>query len=346
MTHPSATYEAHVAAMSARYRDRIVAAMRAAIEAADAGYAPYIRYHLGWEDAQGRPLTGDGGKMLRPLLCVLACEAVGADADDALPAAVAIELLHNFSLIHDDIEDGSETRHGRPTLWTLVGREQAINTGDGLFAIAQRSLLDLSVRQPAATTIRAAIAFNDACIRLCEGQRLDLEFERRALVTVADYEVMITGKTGALLGAATALGALCGGASDDIILRFERFGSALGLGFQIQDDVLGIWGNPIHTGKSAADDIRQRKKSFPVAWAMELLDEPRRKELRDLYGDPAADSGRIVDLIEASGARDAAIERARLHASDALAAVSGLDLVQDRFEELQALTAFVVARSR
>jgi geranylgeranyl diphosphate synthase type I len=288
--------------------------------------------------------------MLRPALCLLCCEALGGAPEGALPAAVAIELLHNFTLIHDDIEDRSDTRHGRPTLWRVAGIEQAINAGDGLFALAQRTLLRLSDSgvEPA-RVLHAMSILNDACIALCEGQSMDIQFESRAHVSPAEYEAMIGGKTAALLGAAAGIGALCGGAEPAAIETFTRLGLLLGLSFQVQDDVLGVWGDPDSTGKSSADDIRARKKSYPVAHAMSQLEGEQRAELEVLYA--SSDSGptitaRIVSLLEASGARAAAADVADAYRNDALAEVASLEIDPVRKQEIEALAAFFVKRSR
>ncbi len=242
--------ESRVAAILARYREPIVAGMRAAVDRTDGDLAMLLRYHLGWVDAAGRPIEASAGKMVRPALTLLCCEAVGGDSQQAIPAAVAVELLHNFTLIHDDIEDESETRHGRKTLWRVAGVPNAINAGDGLHALAFGTILELAERGvPAARVIAATRILNDACITLCEGQHSDLEFERRDDVRASEYLAMIASKTSALLSAAAALGAVTGGATDNVKERLAAYGFALGLAFQIEDDWLGIWGDPTHTGK-------------------------------------------------------------------------------------------------
>ncbi len=338
-----------VAELLDRSRAPVLAGMRRALDRPGVAHVRYMRYHLGWEDAEGRPTDAGAGKMLRPALCLLCCEAVGGDAADVLPAAVAIELLHNFTLIHDDIEDHSEMRHGRSTLWRIAGIEQAINAGDGLFVLAQRTLLDLTeAGQSAERVVEAARLLNDACIALCEGQHADLAFERREHVGRGEYEAMIGGKTSALLGAAAAIGALCGGANGDVIGQFARFGLALGLGFQIQDDVLGIWGQPDQTGKSTADDIRARKKSFPVVYALEQLTGGDREVLAQRYARPSdgeEDVAAVLRLLDAAGAREASMAAARAWSDTALGALDGLDLVADRRAELAALASFVVERT-
>ncbi|HMN26778.1 MAG TPA: polyprenyl synthetase family protein [Caldilineaceae bacterium] len=228
-----------------------------------------MRYHLGWADEQFRAQTCPAGKRLRPLLCLLACAEVGGDPCQALPAAAAIELFHNFSLIHDDIEDGDECRRHRPTLWKLWGVPQALNAGDGVTMLAFAALQRLQHAVPAESTLAALSLFTQAAIRLTEGQHLDLSFEARSDVTVAEYLHMIEGKTAALIGTSVALGALVGGATQEQVACLQQFGEHLGLAFQMRDDLLGIWGDPAQTGKAAGNDLLRRKKSLPILHALQ-----------------------------------------------------------------------------
>jgi len=223
----TADIAARVDSVLSRYRDDVLAGMRRALGRPGIEHARLMRYHLGWEDAAGAPIDAGAGKMLRPALCLLCCEAANGDATQAMPAAVAIELLHNFTLIHDDIEDHSERRHGRETLWRVAGMPQALNAGDGLFVIAQRTLLDLPLAPE--RVVEAAQLLNDACVTLCEGQYADLGFESRERVSRAEYEAMIGGKTAALLGASAAIGALAAGAARDAVQAFARCGTGVGL---------------------------------------------------------------------------------------------------------------------
>jgi geranylgeranyl diphosphate synthase type I len=329
-----------------RYRDDVLAGMRAALDRPGIEHVRYMRYHLGWEDERGESVEARAGKMLRPALCLLCCESLGGALSSAMPAAVAIELLHNFTLVHDDIEDASETRHGRPALWRVAGIAQAINAGDGLFVIAQRTLLDLPL--PSERVVQAARLLNDACVALCEGQYADIGFEARDRVSPAEYRAMIGGKTAALLGASAALGALAAGADDRAIDAFRRCGELLGMAFQVQDDVLGAWGEEQVTGKPVADDIRLRKKSFPVVYAFDHLDDTRRRELDRLYRAPLTneeDVTAVLDLLEAAGARRASNGAAQQYAADALAAIRDLALDRDHRADSEALAAFFIERS-
>jgi geranylgeranyl diphosphate synthase type I len=262
-------------------------------------------YHLGWVDEHFRPAYTLGGKRLRPLLCLLACAEVGGDPIQAMPAAVAIELLHNFSLIHDDIEDGDETRRHRPTVWKVWGVPQAVNAGDAMYTLAYTALQRLPhLGVSAETTLQVFDLFTRTCLALTEGQYLDMRFEGCDTVTEAEYLRMIQGKTAALVGASAAIGGLVGGASASASAALFRFGEAVGLAFQMQDDLLGILGDPEVTGKPAGNDLLRRKKSLPVIHTLNhaLVGE----QFAALLAAPADDRylERALALMEQAGARE------------------------------------------
>ena len=232
-----------------------------------------LRYHMGWEDDSAAKAST--GKRLRPLIALLATGAFGDYPTKAMPAAVAVELLHNFTLIHDDIEDQSPMRHGRPTLWQKYGSAQAINAGDALFSIAQLSILDLAKTCNQYVVLDAARALNRVCLHLTQGQYLDISFENKSDVTVDAYKDMIAGKTAALIAFTAGLSALVSGQTETEYHKLSEFGEYLGLAFQIQDDILGIWGDPKVTGKSAASDILTRKKTLPNLFGLAQCPEFR-----------------------------------------------------------------------
>jgi geranylgeranyl diphosphate synthase type I len=235
-----------------------------------------IHYHMGWVDQALRPVPAAQGKLIRPILLLLSCEAAGGQWEQAVPAAAALEILHNFTLVHDDIEDSSPTRRGRPTLWTLQGVPQAINTGDAMFAAAQLALGRLSERGvPDGIVLKALRRLNETCIELTRGQFRDMQFELRDDVGVEEYVAMIQGKTAALLALATELGARIAGADEVRVRHFARFGRDLGLAFQIRDDILGIWGDETEIGKSAESDILSKKKSLPVLYGLSVSEALR-----------------------------------------------------------------------
>src|SRR5579875_1497065 len=242
--------------------------LRSLLGTSDVGVYDICRFHMGWIDEAGTPTNADAGKMIRPLLCLAACSGFGEDKR-AVGVASAIELLHAFSLVHDDIEDGDRTRRDRPTVWALYGVPWAINAGDLLFAMAYRALYEGLEQPPAAPDLLGRRLFSDTCLRLMEGQHLDLEFEKRAHVTRDDYLAIVRGKTGAVMGAALGLGALCGGASGEQANELVAAGIELGIVFQAVDDLLAFWGNPAQTGKPIGNDLERGKKSLPVVLAAE-----------------------------------------------------------------------------
>ncbi|HEU5228788.1 MAG TPA: polyprenyl synthetase family protein [Ktedonobacteraceae bacterium] len=255
-----------------------------------------MQYHLGWVDAQLNPTTNNPGKLLRPTLLLLAYEAAGAwelaneaipdpaYLQRAIPASVAIELTHNFTLLHDDIEDGDTERRHRATLWKLWGIPQAINTGDGMFALARLALwkvVDQGV--DAAIAVRLGEALDRASLVLAEGQYLDISFETRQDISVAMYLNMISRKTGALMGCAAEMGARLGTHNQEIIARLHDFGKAMGIAFQVRDDLLGVWATTAELGKTPAGDIYRRKKSLPVLHALEQANAQSQQILRAIY---------------------------------------------------------------
>ena len=252
--------EEYLAALEDELR-RLVLSPSSAYEA----YYGMFRYHLGWTNTNFAETRTDSGKRIRPLLCLLSCEAVCGDWQRALPVAAAIELAHNFSLIHDDIEDVSDERRGRQAVWKVWGLAQGLNAGDGMFVLARLALDKLCERGLSGDKCSAvSCIFDAATLSLCQGQFLDLGFESRLDVTVDEYIQMIRGKTAALMSASTRLGAMLGTDDTKLIKALAGFGENIGLAFQMTDDILGIWGDPSVTGKSAATDILSKKKSLPA----------------------------------------------------------------------------------
>jgi geranylgeranyl diphosphate synthase type I len=294
--------------------------------------AGMVRYHLGYVDRDftpADPQSIDRGKRVRPTVALLAAGAAGGDPAVAAPLAAAIELLHNFTLIHDDIQDESATRRHRPTLWSLWGAKQAINAGDALFAVAHLPLFGLPRHGvPTELTLSLSTCFDRMTIAIVEGQTLDLGFEGRPRITSAEYLEMIAGKTAAILHFAASAGAALGGADDEAVSHWSDFGLALGLGFQIQDDLLGIWGDSVATGKPAADDIRRRKKSLPIVMLDERLDPASRAELSGIYAADQIDEAgvaRVLTFLEAAAVRaevEREIARYHDHAAGALRAAA------------------------
>jgi geranylgeranyl diphosphate synthase type I len=288
------------------YAPLIVQEMRAVVGDEQVELFAWMRYHLGWEDLGGRPSEGASGKLLRPGALLLVTELVGGSVDAALPAAAAVELVHNFSLLHDDVEDRSERRHGRPTLWASTGVPQAINTGDGMFTLARLAmhrLLEAGVEER--RVIESMRELDEACLRLVEGQYLDIAFETRKSVTREEYLAMAAGKTAAMFAGPFAIGALLGGAAGETVAAFRQFGHHVGLAFQAMDDVLGIWGEPEVTGKPVGDDLLSRKMTYPVIVAAEASGDFGAAFARAYTDSTDFDVAKLTHLIEEAGGREA-----------------------------------------
>lgn len=266
-----------------------------------------MRYHLGWLDEHFEPSSIGNGKRLRPVLCLLAAEAAGGDFRAALPAATAIELLHNFTLIHDDIEDASSQRRHRPTVWKLWGIPQAINAGDGMFALSHLALLRLTKTPIAPERVLSMIAaFEQTVLRICEGQFLDISFEGRLDVGIDDYTAMIERKTAALIECSMRLGAMATDARSGIVTSLAEAGRLLGMAFQIKDDELGVWGDESVTGKPVAGDIYQRKKSLPIVYALATAGGESKKLLAAIYQQEEvsrSDVETVLSVLDDVGAR-------------------------------------------
>lgn len=307
-------FEAHLARAVERHRG-------------SSAVAEMIRYHFGY-DGQG---NARHGKRLRPQMLMRAALEEGGKLEAALDAAAAIEILHNYSLVHDDIEDGDEVRHGRTTIWARYGVAHGINAGDAMCAISYLTLLHAGDYVPSDRVTKMMHVLHDANLAMCDGQALDIGFERADGVTMAQYLAMIAGKTAALFGAACELGALSAGASAEQVTAYGAFGRYYGRAFQIRDDVLGSWGDPDVTGKPSGADVARRKWSFPIVWALSQPPSPDRDLVAAAYARGAAlqpgDVAAVVAALERLGARraaDDAHDRA-LAEAERIAAEAGID---------------------
>ena len=292
------------------------------------GLYEMIRYHMGL-DGSGAP----AGKRMRPLLGLLAYLSIKGSYAEALPGAAAVELGHNFSLVHDDIEDGDRERRHRATLWTLHGVPQAVNTGDAIFAISRIALHRLSdIGFSDAKVLRLMRLFDQTCLTLCEGQYIDIwTSERDEVVPVDLYLDMIGRKTGALISASVEAGALLATDDEAVIERYKRFGWALGLAFQLNDDLLGIWGEEQSTGKEPSD-IAKHKKTLPMLYALEQAEPTDRDRLHAIYREESptpADVAEAIAILERAGARDYTREAARRYRDEALAEIRGVEAIDE-----------------
>src|SRR5579859_949711 len=310
-----------------RYAAPVQETLRNLIEEQRAGTCPLIEglygqisYHLGWVDRNFVPVQEHTGKLLRPALLLLAYEAAGAAGlasrrdglshlARALPAAAALELLHNFTLLHDDIEDGDIERRHRPTVWSLWGIPMAINTGDTIAFIAHLALFKLlSVGVDAHLLADLEYQFDRAALLVTEGQHLDFSFETQEKVTLSMYLEMITKKTARLMECATEMGARIGTSDKKVIDGLRQFGLKLGIAFQIRDDLLGIWGNRAQTGKTPSGDILRRKKTLPILHAFQHAGTQDQAYLRTIYyAEKALDAEQVeqvLEILDRTGSRD------------------------------------------
>lgn len=335
----------------APYVPALEAEMRALVdESRDPRLARFygmLAYHMGWRDAQLRPVDQRTGKMIRPAMCLLACEAAGGDWRGVVPAAVALELTHNFTLIHDDIQDGDTERRGRPTVWTVWGVPQAINAGDGLFVLARRALHRLHRHAFNPATVRYVYqAYDAACLQLVEGQHLDIEFEKRLDVSVDEYLAMVAGKTAALLAVSLEIGARLATPDAKIVDAYRQFGEELGLTFQIIDDILGIWGDEAVTGKPAGNDLRRKKKSLPVVYTLQQ-EAGDTGPLHMLYQKETLteeDVDAALDILEQAGAREYAEDLARKHRQRAMRVLAETGIENPAQSRLRSLADFLIER--
>lgn len=299
-----------------------------------------LAYHMGWEGEGAGPEAR--GKRIRPLLVLLTAEACGGSWQAALPGAAAVELIHNFSLIHDDIEDNSPLRRGRPTIWTRWGVPQAINIGDTAFTLAQMALLDLQHSASPATALRASQILQQTCLELTQGQYLDLSYEARGDLNLEAYWQMVGGKTAALLSACTQIGALAGGADESLSQLYHRFGHLLGVAFQALDDLLGIWGDAALTGKSTESDLVSGKKSLPVLIGLSKNGAfARRWAAGPVAPSEASD---LAAMLEAEGARQETLVAAARLTDEALEALAQAGPIGENGAALTALARKLLAR--
>lgn len=347
MTITEGHTEGHEAAgLLERTRTAVNPQLRSTVESLPGSIRRVAMYHFGWEHPDGTPAVAQGGKAIRPALVLAAARALGGEVQDAVRAAVAVELAHNFTLLHDDVIDEDTTRRHRPTAWTVFGMPDAIIAGDAMLALALRLLSEDPHPASAAASARLA-----ACvIELCAGQQADCAFEERGPLEVSLEEclTMATAKTGALLGCACALGALYAGAGEEEVAAMDAFGREAGLAFQLIDDLIGIWGDPDRTGKPAGADLAAHKKSLPVVAAL-CSGTPAAGELAALYQGPMAspdDVRRAAEAVDRAGGRDwaqvGAADRMSRAVNQLSRAVPDLGAAGD----LLALAEFVTRRNK
>lgn len=328
-----------------RYIAEIEATMRAIVGdmVNENGLGLMLRYALGWVDEHDQPYHHTTGKRIRPILLLLINEAAGGNWRIALPAAAAVEILHNFSLVHDDIQDNSPIRHGRPTVWKIWGLANAINVGDALFTLAYSAIGQLNSQIEAERLVKILQVFNHTNLELTRGQHLDMHFEKERIVSLEAYTSMICGKSAALLAACAQIGAIIAHADPQQIDAFASFGLNLGIAFQIHDDILGIWGDPQVTGKSAATDILYRKKSLPILYGLNLSDQLMDIYQRVNFGEKEVQEA--VAILDELQAKDYALEQEKLYYERAMTAFEEANPQAEAAERLLDFIQFLLNRN-
>jgi geranylgeranyl diphosphate synthase, type I len=335
--------------LSELYRESVLIELREIISESPEHLRGVLLYHMGWQNEKGAPSHEKTGKFLRSSLCLLSCRAIGGDPTRILPAAATLELIHNFSLIHDDIQDASPERHGRPTVWKIWGQSQAINAGDVMFALA--ILSSLRLRENGISDEAVLYSFrllSETCLELCEGQFLDIEYESKMGTSIDNYLEMIKKKTAALIAASVSLGAYLGGGDGARVVHLAQFGEKLGMAYQIHDDILGIWGSQEEMGKSARGDIQQRKKTLPVLYGLENSKGGDRLKLESLYSQRNIDAGdvlTVMDILADSGAKDYAHNLAREYYVQALQHLYASEIDDESQVSLKEIVCFLMDRN-
>lgn len=331
-----------------RYRTEIDAELKSVLTVRRSPLYDMMRYHLGWIDEAGNQRESNAGKALRPTLCLLACEAAGGEYRRALPAAAAIELIHNYSLIHDDIQDDDRERRHRPTVWAVWGKPQAINAGTAmriLTNVALSRLCELGINPEKRLIIQQLL--DETTLRLIEGQYLDISYENRLDIGVNDYLQMIESKTASLIACALEVGAILGTDDKFLVRGFHTLGRNLGLGFQIRDDILGIWGDAGLTGKPLAGDVQRRKKTLPIVRALEIAQDGHKEMLASFYnnGEKIHSVNNVLTLLEEIGAQAYAQEMADGYCQKARRIIDELGIETSSRYDFEELIDFLEERS-
>ncbi|WP_280405656.1 polyprenyl synthetase family protein [Nocardia brasiliensis] len=340
LRHQTSARKPTAASLLAAAQATIQPILRTQVDSLPEHLSSMARYHFGWTDADGYAGTSPSGKTVRGALVLAAATACSGSATAAAPAAAAVELVHNFSLIHDDVMDHDPIRRGRPTVWRVWGTASAVVLGDALLALAMSTLARSSD-----VGVLAVARLAEATIALCGGQYEDMAFEKSTVVRTTDYLAMARGKTGALTGCACALGALSAGGDDSMVALMNRIGCELGVAFQLADDVIGLWGDPQVTGKPVGSDLTRRKKTFPVLCALES-EKPASQRISEAYSATrplgTAEVEQLAALVDELGGS----KGARRLAEECTAAVIKELSQVDSSTDLQTLARFMARRQR
>ena len=303
---------------------------------------------MGWSDADGTPVTAPQGKALRPTLCLLTCEAVCGEYERAVAPAVSLELIHNFSLIHDDIQDRDEYRRHRPTVWKVWGEPIALTAGNVMRIAADTSVEGLRYDSVAAADIvTVSKVLTEASLEMIEGQYLDVAFEGRSDIGMKSYLDMISRKTGALIRTSMHVGAIMATDDSKVAESFRECGRSLGYVFQIRDDVLGIWSQEETTGKPVGADIRRKKNSLPIVHAMAQSSDSQKRTLDGIYAQETVkdtDVDRVLDIMDSLGTEAYANSLAAEHCDRALERLAGVEILSGARADIEELATFLLVR--
>jgi len=326
---PIAQFEPHLNALEAEMKD---------VFASREGFLyDLLRYHMGWTDQQGTPQDSPPRLHFQSMLTMVCCQALSGDYSVSLPAAAGIELIHNYTLVHGDVQSNRAVSEDRPSVWWVWGPAQAINVGDGLHALGRNTIMRLAQRGiPPERVLPAVTSLDKACLALCEGQYMDLEFQEKLMVTSADYHDMIGRKTGALTGCATELGAIAAGADDNVRTAYQKMGQGLGMAWQISLDIADLWGR--RDDGMTSSNMLNKKKSLPLIYALENSSLADKRALGNVYMKRVLqpeDVTQVIAILDQGGARQFAESRARELAKEAL---SGTGLAAEGSGPLRDLT--------
>ena len=315
--------------------------MRAALAEYRGVFAPLHNHHYGIDEGR------IDGKLLRPVLVMMACEMAGGDAERALPIALAVEMIHNFSLVHDDIEDNDLIRHHRPTVWAHWGKRKTVFSGNAMLKLADLTvapMLEGGIRHDTVMAIHRRLA--EVCLRMIEGQHLDILYEGAPGIGEEQYYAMVDRKTGNLIAAALECGAASSSGLPESAARLHEVGLRLGRLFQARDDMLGAWGDGT-SGKPVGGDIRKRKNALPLVHllnhAPKRLREAAKHELQAGPPDQRATNS-ILSLMEQAGTREWCQSECTSHHRQLQAAITALPTTQPAKQELQHLGDYLLTR--
>ena len=335
-----------------RFKDNIDNEMQSIISAGSLPLYDMLKYHMGWIDEKGKKGDFGKGKFLRATLCILSYISTSKkkESEDCLcvmPLASSIELIHNFSLIHDDIQDNDRQRRHRPTLWSIWGKPQAINAGTTMKVLANLAITRLgNYGISCEKQLEVFRIINESCLKMLEGQYLDIEFENKSEVNLDEYITMIEKKTASLIEGAILIGAALN-LEENELEKFKKFGNFLGIAFQIRDDILGIWGSQDKTGKPHASDILKKKKSFPIVYTLSNAPDKIKKSLLKIYESEKISKRQILEVLqylEDAQAEKFCEEKCRQYYELAVNEIKNLPVSEKYFQEYYEISDFLLIR--